>query len=58
MPATAMVLKQFLAMFSAARARRHRLTKHFSNVLGDNICCLIQSMYARGLKPKFYAQAA
>jgi hypothetical protein len=28
------------------------------SVLCHNICCLIQSMYELGLKPKFYAQVA
>jgi transposase len=37
---------------------RAQINEALCKVLCHNICCLIQSMYELGLKPKFYAQVA
>lgn len=35
-----------------------QINEALCKILCHNICCLIQSMYELGLKPKFYAQVA
>jgi transposase len=41
-----------------SRTKRAQINEALCKVLCHNICCLIQSMYELGLKPKFYAQVA
>jgi transposase len=41
-----------------SRTERAQINEALLKVLCHNICCLIQSMYELGLKPKFYAQVA
>ena len=41
-----------------SKAERAQINEALCKVLCHNICCLIQSMYELGLKPKFYAQVA
>lgn len=41
-----------------SKTKRAQINEALCKVLCHNICCLIQSMYELGLKPKFYAQAA
>ncbi|MDT4953976.1 MAG: hypothetical protein QOJ02_2114 [Acidobacteriota bacterium] len=41
-----------------SKTERAQINEALCKVLCHNICCLIQSMYELGLKPKFYAQVA
>ena len=41
-----------------SKTERAQINEAICKVLCHNICCLIQSMYELGLKPKFYAQVA
>jgi transposase/predicted nucleic acid-binding Zn finger protein len=41
-----------------SRTKTAQINEALCKVLCHNICCLIQSMYELGLKPKFYAQVA
>ena len=41
-----------------SKTRTAQINEALCKVLCHNICCLIQSMYELGLKPKFYAQVA
>lgn len=41
-----------------SKTERAQINEALLKVLCHNICCLIQSMYELGLKPKFYAQVA
>lgn len=41
-----------------SKTRRAQVNEALLKVLCHNICCLIQSMYELGLKPKFYAEVA
>lgn len=41
-----------------SRTKRAQINEALCKVLCHNICCLIQSMFELGLKPKFYAQVA
>lgn len=41
-----------------SKTRRAQINEALCKVLCHNICCLIQSMYELGLKPKFYTQVA
>ena len=41
-----------------SKTRTAQVNEALCKVLCHNICCLIQSMYELGLKPKFYAQVA
>lgn len=41
-----------------SKTERAQINELLCKVLCHNICCLIQSMYELGLKPKFYAQVA
>jgi len=51
----------FSAKFGDAlrsRTERAQINEALCKVLCHNICCLIQSMFELGLKPKFYAEVA
>ncbi len=41
-----------------SKTKTAQINEALCKVLCHNICCLIQSMYELGLKPKFYAQVA
>lgn len=41
-----------------SKTRRAQINEALLKVLCHNICCLIQSIFELGLKPKFYAQVA
>lgn len=41
-----------------SKTERAQINEALCKILCHNICCLIQSMYELGLKPKFYAQVA
>jgi len=41
-----------------SRTERAQINEALCKVLCHNICCLIQSMFELGLKPKFYAEVA
>jgi len=41
-----------------SKTERAQINEALCKVLCHNICCLIQSMFELGLKPKFYSQAA
>ncbi len=41
-----------------SKTRVAQINEALCKVLCHNICCLIQSMYELGLKPKFWAEAA
>lgn len=41
-----------------SKTERAQINEALCKVLCHNICCLIQSMYELGLKPKFYAEVA
>jgi transposase len=41
-----------------SKTERAQINEALCKVLCHNICCLIQSMYELGIKPKFYAQVA
>lgn len=41
-----------------SRTKTAQINEALCKVLCHNICCLIQSMYELGIKPKFYAQVA
>jgi transposase len=41
-----------------SKTERAQINEALCKVLCHNLCCLIQSMYELGLKPKFYAQVA
>jgi len=41
-----------------SKTERAQINEALCKVLCHNICCLIQSMFELGLKPKFYAQVA
>jgi transposase len=41
-----------------SRTKTAQINEALCKVLCHNICCLIQSMFELGLKPKFWAEAA
>jgi transposase len=41
-----------------SKLRTAQINEALCKVLRHNICCLIQSMFELGLKPKFWAEAA
>jgi transposase len=41
-----------------SKTERAQINEALCKILCHNICCLIQSMYELGLKPKFWAQVA
>ncbi len=41
-----------------SKTERAQINEALCKVLCHNICCLIQSMFELGLKPKFYAAVA
>ncbi|MFN2453457.1 MAG: transposase [Pyrinomonadaceae bacterium] len=41
-----------------SKTERAQINEALCKVLCHNICCLIQSMFELGLKPKFYAEVA
>ncbi len=41
-----------------SKTERAQINEALCKVLCHNICCLIQSMYELGLKPKFWAECA
>ena len=41
-----------------SKGRTAQINEMLCKILCHNLCCLIQSMYELGLKPKFWAEAA
>ncbi len=55
---TFMMIKAKFGDSLRSRTRVAQINEALLKVLCHNICCLIQSMYELGLKPKFWAEAA
>ncbi len=55
---TFMMIKAKFAASLRSRTKTAQINEALCKVLCHNICCLIQSMYELGLKPKFWAEAA
>jgi len=55
---TFMMIKAKFGDSVRSKTERAQINEALCKVLCHNICCLIQSMYELGLKPKFYSQAA
>jgi len=41
-----------------SKTRTAQTNEALCKILGHNICCVIQSMYELGLKPKFWKEVA
>ena len=55
---TFMMIKAKFGDSLRSQTERAQINEALCKVLCHNICCLIQSMYELGLRPKFYAQVA
>ncbi len=55
---TFMMVKAKFGDVLRSRTRVAQINEALPKVLCHNICCLIQSMFELGLKPKFWAEAA
>ena len=55
---TFMMIKAKFGNSLRSRTKTAQINEALCKVLCHNICCLIQSMYELGLKPKFWAEAA
>jgi transposase/predicted nucleic acid-binding Zn finger protein len=55
---TFMMIKTKFGDALRSRTRTAQINEALCKVLCHNICCLIQSMFELGLKPKFWAEAA
>ena len=55
---TFMMIKAKFGDAIRSKTRTAQINEALCKILCHNICCLIQSMYELGLKPKFWAEAA
>ncbi len=55
---TFMMIKAKFGNSLRSRTKTAQINEALCKVLCHNICCLIQSMYELGLKPKFWSEAA
>jgi len=55
---TFMMIKSKFGDSVRSRTERAQINETLCKILCHNICCLIQSMFELGLKPKFWAQVA
>jgi len=55
---TFMMIKAKFGDSLRSRTKVAQINEALLKVLCHNICCLIQSMYELGLKPKFWSEAA
>ena len=52
------MIKAKFGDFLRSKTERAQINEALCKILCHNICCLIQSMFELGLKPKFWSEAA